>query len=341
MVRRTLFVFAALMVVSLVGALPVGAQPVADFYKGKTVEIIVGYAPGGGYDQAARVLIRHIGKHVPGNPNFIVRNMPGAGTVVAANHVANIAPKDGTAIGMYADILPVLHLLKVDGVQFDPRTFGWLGSITSRSTPILVLRNDSPATTLEGIREKEVLIGAAGPDATSSYALLLNEVLGTKLKVLAGYGGGTSEIDLAITRGEVHGRASAEWERVKANKDWTNLVTPVLQLGLKKHRDLPDVPLAIDVSTKAEDRQVMELVLGTNQYFRAFSVPAGVPADRLAALREAFEKTVKDPEFVTEFTKVSTPGTDFSTPKQIEDFMARVYKFPPEVIKRAAKFVTL
>ncbi len=321
---------------------PARAQSVAEFYKDKNLDIVVGYAPGGGYDLAARVLSRHIGKYIPGEPKVIIRNMPGAGTVLAANHVNNIAPKDGTVMGIYADLMPVAKLLDVPGVQFDPAKFGWVGSITSRGTPMLILRKDAPANTLDGIRKTEVLIGASGPDATSSYAYLLNDLLDTKLKVLAGYTGGTSQIDLAIQRGEVHGRASAEWERLKLLKEWTDLVLPVLQMSTRRAIDplWKDVPLALDQAKNEEDRQVMELVLGTNQFFRAFSTPPGVPADRLAALRVAFEKTMKDEEFIKEFLAAAPGGMDVSTWQDIDTYMTRIGKFPPNVIKRAAKYVS-
>jgi len=326
------------------GILPAAAadQAVADFYKDKNLEIIVGYAPGGGYDLAARVLSRHIGKYIPGEPKVIVRNMPGAGTVLAANHVNNVAPKDGTVMAIYADLMPVAKLLNVPGVQFDPAKFGWIGSITSRGTPMLILRKDAPATTLDGIRKTEVLIGASGPDATSSYAYLVNDMLDTKLKVLSGYTGGTSQIDLAIQRGEVHGRASAEWERLKNLKEWTDLVVPVLQMSTRRAIDpkWKDVPLATEQAKTEEDRQVMELVLGTNQFFRAFSCPPGVPADRLAALRTAFEKTMKDEDFIKEFIAAAPGGMDVSTWQDIDAYMARISKFPPNVIKRAAKYVS-
>jgi hypothetical protein len=315
---------------------------VADFYKDKNLEIVVGYTPGGGYDLAARVLSRHIGKYIPGEPKVIVRNMPGAGTVLAANHVNNVAPKDGTTMGIYADLMPVAKLLDVPGVQFDPAKFGWIGSITSRGTPMLILRKDAPATTFDGIRKTEVLIGASGPDATSSYAHLINDLLDTKLKVLAGYTGGTAQIDLAIQRGEVHGRASAEWERLKLLKEWTDLVVPVLQMSTRRAIDpnYKDVPLAPEQAKNEEDRQIMELVLGTNQFFRAFSTPPGVPADRLAALRVAFEKTMKDEDFIKEFLAAAPGGMDVSTWQDIDAYMMHISKFPPNVIKRAAKYVS-
>jgi len=334
--------FLLLTICLAIGAAPASAQSPADFYKNKTIDIIVGYTPGGGYDLAARVLSRHIGKYIPGEPKVIVRNMPGAGTVLAANHVNNVAPKDGTVMGIYADLMPVAKLLDVPGVQFDPAKFSWIGSIASRGMPSVILRKDAPATTIDGIRKTEVLIGASGPDATSSYAYLLNDLLDTKFKVLAGYTGGTSQIDLAIQRGEVHGRASADWNERKHLQLWTDLVVPVLSLSLLPSTDplWKHVPLAVDHAKSEEDRQIMELVLGTNKFFRAFSMPSGVPADRLAALRDAFAKTMKDPEFAKEFIVGAPGGLDVSTHDEIEAFIARINSFPPNVIKRAAKYVS-
>ena len=311
------------------------------FFRANPLTIVVGYAPGGGYDQAARILARHYTKHIPGAPKIIVRNMPGAGTVVAANFVTNTAPRDASVIGLYADMLLLAPLLDLKGAQFDPRTFSWIGSLASRGTPVLVVRTDAPARTLAEAHDKELLIGASGmADAPATYALLLNDVLGLKLKVLSGYRGGTSEIDLAIERGEIHGRASKDWDTLK-RQDWLakGLAKVMLQVSLKPTPDLPGVPVALDLAKTAGDRQVMEMVLGSNEFFRAFSAPPGVPPDRLAALRTAFAATMKDPDFVKEFTNAYVGGVTYTTPSQIEAFMTRVYAFPPEVVKRAAKFV--
>ncbi|MCD6073561.1 MAG: family tricarboxylate transporter, receptor protein [Rhodospirillales bacterium] len=345
-VRQTLLTTATIVCAALVqAALPGSAagQSVADFYKGKDVEIVVGYGAGGGYDLTARAVARHIGKYIPGNPKVIVRNMPGAGSIVAANHVNNVAPKDGSTIGVYADFLPIVKLLGLEGVQFDPIEIGWLGAVTQRETPTLGVRTDAPATTLDGIKKIEITVGSDGTGATSAYAFMLNDLVGTKLKVLTGYTG-TSQIDLALERGEVHGRATIDWVRTREKTDWLKrkLITPIVAFSLTPvtDPDLKNVPLVIDLAKSAQDRQVMELVLGTNEYFRAFSTAPKIPADRLAALREAFAKTMQDKEFQEDFTKATTGTVQFSEPKKIQDFMARVYKFPPAVIKQAAKYAS-
>jgi tripartite-type tricarboxylate transporter receptor subunit TctC len=345
-VRQTLLAIAAVALGALSQSIlptPAFSQSVAEFYKGKDVEIIVGYGPGGGYDLTARAVARHISKYIPGNPKIIVRNMPGAGSIVAANHVNNVAPKDGTTIGVYADFLPIVKLLGLQGVQFDPIEIGWLGAVTQRETPTLGVRTDAPATTLDDLKKTEITVGSDGTGATSAYAFMLNDLVGTKLKVLTGYTG-TSQIDLALERGEVHGRATIDWVRTRAKTDWLQrkLIVPVVAFSLTpvSDPDVKNVPLVIDLAKSEQDKQVMELVLGTNEYFRAFSTPPKIPADRLAALRDAFAKTMQDKEFQEEFTKATTGTVQFSEPKKIQEFMARVYKFPPEVIKRAAKYAS-
>lgn len=338
---RKILLFVPALVLPVLAAAPAGAQSVAEFYKNKDVEIVVGYGAGGGYDLTARALARHIGKYIPGNPKVIVRNMPGAGSIVAANHVNNVAPKDGSVIGVYADFLPIVKLLGLDGVQFDPIEIGWLGAVTQRETPTLGVRTDAPATTLDGIKKTEITVGSDGTGATSAYAFMLNDLVGTKLKVLTGYTG-TSQIDLALERGEVHGRATIDWVRTREKTDWLKrkLITPIVAFSLTpvNDPDLKNVPLVIELVKTPQDKQVVELVLGTNEYFRAFSTPPKIPADRLAALRDAFAKTMADKEFQDDFTKATTGTVQFSDPKKIQDFMARVYKFPPDVIKRAAKY---
>jgi tripartite-type tricarboxylate transporter receptor subunit TctC len=314
----------------------------AEFFRGKTISLVVGYSPGGGFDQAARILAKSFGRAIPGNPSLIVRNMPGAGSLVAANYVNNTAPRDGTVIAVLNDQMLIAPLLKTEGAMFDPRKIGWLGASGSRGTTVIFLRADSGVTTFEESQRKTALIAATGPDATSSYALLANELLGMKLQLVMGYRGGSSEMNLAIARGEVHGRVSWDWESLKHYQpDWlaNKMVNVIVQLGMKPNPELPNVPIAINLAKSEEDRQIMEIVFGAGQFLRNYSVPAGVPEARLADLRAAFAKTMADPEFRRD-TEATTPqGVDYSPPEKIDAFLDRVYSFPPRVIERAAKFV--
>ncbi len=318
------------------------ADEVSDFYRGKTVTIVVGYSTGGGYDVQARALAKYWPKYIPGNPNVVVQNMPGAASVVGANHVNNTAPRDGTVVGIYSDAMIIAPLMKVSGIQFDPRQFGWIGSLASRPTPIIFVRSDAPAPTLEGARQKENILGALGPDATSTYANLSNDMFGTKFKLVTGYKGG-AEIHLAIARGEVHGRAGFDWPSLKRDHaDWMRdkFVTVVLQMALERDADpdLKDVPVAMDLAKTDEDRKVLELVLGTARFQRAFSAPSGVPPARLEALRASFKATMADPAFVSDMSKLSANGVTYAAPQEFEAYMKAVYAYPTPVVERASKY---
>ena len=320
------------------------ADEVEDFYRSKTISIIVGYSPGGGYDQVSRIFARHFIQHMPGHPNVVVQNMPGAGSMLAANFVTNTSPRDGTVIGHYSDMMLVAPLLSTAAAKFDPRQFGWLGSFASRGTPVIFVRSDSPATTIQEAREKVDLIAAAGPDSTSSYALMANDLFGTNFKVIMGYKGGSTDINLAIERGEAHGRASWSWFSLNHEKpEWvkTNFVKVLLQLSLERSPDpgLKDVPYALELAKSEEEKMTLELVLGTGKFLRSYSTPPGVPAVRLEALRKAFKDTSNDPAFVTDLVAVYPPGLDYQPPSQIEAFMTKVYGFPKNVIERSAKYV--
>ena len=341
--RGLAYILGTVLAVCALSAPASAQQSVAEFYKGKTIDIIVGYGAGGGYDLSARTLVRYMPKYLAGNPQMVVRNMPGAGSVLAANSVNNVQPKDGTVIGEYADLVPAMKVLNFDGLQFDPKQINWLGAIAHRETPTLGIRTDAPATTIEAMKTKEVLVGSDGPGATSAYAYMMNDLLGTKIKVLTGYSG-TQQIDLAVERGEVHGRATMDWPRTREKTDWLTrkLIVPVVQFALEPSDDpdLKTTPLIANLAKSEADRQVMDLVLGTNSFFRAFSVAPGVPADRVAALRDAFAKTMADKDFQDEFLKVTVNPVAFSSPDKIQAFMDKAYKFPEDVIKLAAKYAT-
>ncbi len=318
------------------------ADEVSDFYHGKTVTIVVGYSTGGGYDLQARVLAKYWPKYIPGNPVVIVQNMPGAASVVAANSVNNTAPRDGTVVGMYSDANVIAPLMKVKGIQFDPRQFGWIGSLAARPTGVIFVRSDSPATTLEAAREKEDILGALGPDATSTYALLANDLFGTKFKLILGYKGG-QEIHLAVQRGEVHGRAGYDWPSlVREYPQWISeqFIKVIVQMALEPDPDpaMKDVPVAINLARNDEDKKILELVLGTGRFQRAFSAPGGVPPARLAALRDSFKATMSDPGFVADMNKLSANGVTYAGAADIEAYMRNVYAFPPAVVERASKY---
>lgn len=318
------------------------ADEVSDFYKGKTLTIVVGYSTGGGYDLQARALAKYWPKYIPGNPNVVVQNMPGAASVVAANTVNRTMARDGTVVGIYSDSMVIAPLMKMQGAQFDPRNFGWIGSLASRPTPVIFVRSDSPGPTFELARQKETIIGALGPDASSAYANLSNDLFGTKFRIVTGYKGGP-EILLAIDRGEVHGRAGYDWPALKRDKpEWLrdNFIRPVLQVALEPDEDplLKDVPVAINLAKTDEDKQILELVLGTAKFQRAFSTPEGVPPVRLEALRVSFKTTMSDPGFVSDMSKLSSNGVTYASAREIEDYMKKVYAYPAPVVERASKY---
>jgi tripartite-type tricarboxylate transporter receptor subunit TctC len=342
MVGRATWLFRSLCAGLLLISGAARADEVSDFYKGKTLTIVVGYSTGGGYDLQARALAKYWPKYIPGNPNVVVQNMPGAASVVAANTVNRTMARDGTVVGIYSDSMVIAPLMKMQGALFDPRNFGWIGSLASRPTPVIFVRSDSPGPTFETARQKENIIGALGPDASSAYANLSNDLFGTKFRIVTGYKGGP-EILLAIDRGEVHGRAGYDWPALKRDKpEWLrdNFIRPVLQVALEPDEDplLKDVPVAINLAKTDEDKQILELVLGTAKFQRAFSTPEGVPPARLEALRASFKTAMSDPGFVSDMSKLSPNGVTYASAREIEDYMKKVYAYPAPVVERASKY---
>ena len=246
------------------------AQSVADFYKGKTIQIVVGFGAGGGYDLYARALGRHLGKHVPGNPNVVVQNMEGAGSVRAANYVYAGSPQDGTVIAAVNQNAPMYQLLGGAGAKFEAAQLQWLGSMTNSNGTVYTWHT-SGIKTLDDAKLKEVPMGAVGAQSDSViFPNLINELLGTKFKPITGYAGST-QIHLAMERGEVMGRGGNSWASVQtANLSWIkeNKINMLVQVGFEKEPELPDVPLLLDL-VKDEDRQ------GRDQ--------GGQPADRASA----------------------------------------------------------
>ena len=293
--RRSLL---ALCLAGLAG--PAAADPVADFFKGKTVTILIGVSAGGEYDLQARLVSRYIGRYIPGNPNVVAQNMVGAGGLTEANWLYNIGPKDGTFIGMIQNALPVMQAVGLPGPQFDSAKFQWIGSIAP-TVETLAVWHTSGVKTVEEARQKEVVIGAVGKGGiTDTFPRMMNEFAGTKFKIVVGYPGG-NDVNLAMERGEAAGRNNtwSSWKVTK--KDWlAEKKITILAYEGPKPADLVGVPSVQDLAKTPEDRAAIRLVSAGTLFGRPIAAPPGVPADRVAALRAAFLATMKDPDFMKE-----------------------------------------
>ena len=279
---------------------PAAADPVADFFRGKTVTVLIGVSAGGEYDLQARLIARFIGRHIPGNPNVVAQNMTGAGGLTEANWLYNIGPKDGTYIGMIQNALPVLQAVGLPGPQFDSAKFQWIGSIAA-TVETLAVWTSSGVTSIEQARQKEVVIGAVGKGGiTDTFPRMINEFAGTKFKIVVGYPGG-NDVNLAMERGEVVGRNNtwSSWKVTK--KNWLDeKKISILAYEGPKPADLGDVPSVQDLAKSEEDKAAIRLIVAGTLFGRPLTAPPGVPADRIAALRAAFLATMKDPDFVKE-----------------------------------------
>src|SRR5262245_49914018 len=328
----------ALVLVSLPIA-PAQAQSVEDFYKGKTVAIVVGFDAGGGYDIYGRLLSRHMSRHIPGQPSMVVQNMPGAGSQRAAQWIYSVAPKDGTAIGILGRQMGVAPLL-TSTAQFDGTRFSWLGSITNEVTTYITWHT-SAIKTFNDWLTRPVTLGGDGPGADPDiFALLYKNLFDAKIKLVSGYHG-TTPIILAMERGEVEGLCGYSWSTVKSKHgQWLRdrKINIVVQAALNKEAELADVPLALDLAKSEEQRQILKVVLASQEMARPFAGPPGLPADRKAALVTAFERTMKDPEFLADAKKLNLDVNPLSA-KTMDDLLAELYATPKPVLERAAQAI--
>jgi tripartite-type tricarboxylate transporter receptor subunit TctC len=290
----------ALVCALLTMTAPARADSVADFYRGKRINLVIGYGSGGGYDTYARLLARFIGEHIPGNPGIVAQNMPGAGSRSAANWLYRIAPKDGTIIATLGQATPTDQVLGEAGVQFDARRFNWLGN-TVVVNNILFVSAASGVKTIDDAKKKVLSIGATGASSPSVlYPQVSNKVLGTKFRIVSGYPGG-GDINLAVERGEVDGRGSDSWASIKAaNPGWLRdkKVTILFQVGPRREADLPEVPLWSELAENDEQRQILDVLSADVAVGRPILTAPDVPAERVSALRQAFDDTMKDPKFI-------------------------------------------
>jgi tripartite-type tricarboxylate transporter receptor subunit TctC len=317
-------------------AAPAGAESVEEFYKGRVVNLVVGQTPGGGYDLTARVVARYLGKHIPGDPTVVVQNMPGAGAIKAANYLYAIAPKNGSVISLFARYL-VLEPLFSDQ-QWDSTQFVWLGSV-SRDFSTCVTWYQSPVKTWQDALTTQFTTGgqSAGSEA-DTLSLALKNLLGAKIKLITGFPG-SNEIVLAMERGEIDGMCGASYSSLKSRRAdmlAQKRINILLQSALEKSSELPDVPLITDLTRDPEKIQILRLIVGTQGMARPFNAPPGIPEDRAAALRAAFDATMKDPDFVADATKMEIDVSPTSG-AAMAALIKELYATPKDLAAKAAR----
>ena len=333
---------------SLAAALPAGADEISDFYKGKTINIAIGYGPGGGYDVYTRAVARHIGKHIPGNPNVIVQNMPGAGSRLAANWLYNVAPKDGTALAVIGENSALDQALKQEGVQFDVSKFNWIGNPIA-DTNISFVNASTGLTSLDDVLQKGGLI-CGGTGAYSPSILqptILNNLLDAKIKIVTGYPGG-GDVNLAMERNEVNCRGSNSWASTKSTlRQWIDerKINVLVQFSVKKdptisHYQGKDVPIVTDLAKTETDRKALAALVSGTAFGRPILAPPAVPAARVAALRKAFDDTMKDAAFIEETGKAKMDLNPVSG-EELQKVAAASVAIDDSVVKRVRELIAI
>jgi tripartite-type tricarboxylate transporter receptor subunit TctC len=331
---------AALLAAPCITAATARAEPVEEFYRGKQIVILVASGVGGGYDTYARVFARHVGAHIPGNPAIVPKNLPAAGGLAAANTLYSVSAKDGLTIAALTNGVAMDPLFGNPGARFDAQKFNWIGSI-GKLQNICATWFASSIRTIEAARSREVTVAAAGP--TSNTAIVpnvLNALAGTKFKVVPGYEPGAG-MNLAVERGEVEGVCGLSWSTIKASRpDWIlgDKLHVLVQMAFERLPELPDTPSALDLVSDTAARQVLELILSRQEMGRPLAAPPGGPAERVAALRAAFDATMRDGEFLAEAQRLRME-LDPLTANEIGRILAGAYGAPAEVVRRAAALV--
>ncbi len=332
----------ACAIATVVAASAASAQSVEDFYKGKTIEMRIGYSPGGGYDTYARMVAAHMGKHIPGNPTVVPMNEPGAGSLKLANELYESVPQDGTVLGVIARAAPFDPLFGNDAAKFDAQKFNYIGS-ANNEVSVCAAWADTGIKTFEDLKTKELIVGGTGPTAdTEQFPRILNAVLGTKMKVIGGYPGG-NDVNLAMERGEVTGRCGWSWSSVVATRpDWIKdkTINILVQLSTAKHPDLPDVPLVMDLATNPDDKALLRVVFARQALGRPFVAPPNIPADRVKALQEAFMATMSDPEFQADAKKADLEVTPVSG-AEVQQLVADAYTASPAIVQRISDILNM
>lgn len=327
--RILLSLVSAIAVCALSG---VASAQGSSFYKNNDIKLIVGFNPGGGFDTYARTMARYWGAHIPGKPNFIVQNMPGAGSLKSAQHLYKIAKRDGSVLGAVNSSLASSLLLKPGKVRVDLLKFNWIGS-PSRLTIVGVVRKNAPVQSLDDLKKKELIVAGAG-STTVMLPRAAQKILGLKFKVIAGYRG-TKGSMLALERGEVQGATTAYSALTSGYADWlkTKKVKIFVQYGLTRHKDLPNVPMLINLAKTEKHRQAIRFLLAYQDMGRPLVAPPGVPKARLKVLRTSFDSLVKDKAFLAEAKKRGLAiSTDYPKAEELEKSVRAIFETPPDVI---------
>jgi tripartite-type tricarboxylate transporter receptor subunit TctC len=340
MARRNLL-FLLCLVGPVVTTPPALAQSVADFYRGQTISLLVGANTGGGYDAYARPVSRHLGRFIPGEPSIVVRYMGSAGGLPAANSLYTVGSKDGLTIGALQRHAPYEVLRGNKSIVYDPFKFSWLGSLNSEVSVTMVWAN-APHRRAEDLLTTPLIMGSLGQETDSEIeANAMIRLMGAPMQIIRGYSG-TAENLLALEKGEIKGLHGVSWSYVKTRKvDWLRegKIRILLQTGLEPHPDLKSVPTIYDLVKSDDIRQIWDLILAPKVMSRPYALPPGVPADRVAALRQAFGRLAQDRAFLAEMERLGTevsyrPGQD------MERLIARVYAFPPALVERMVEAIS-
>jgi tripartite-type tricarboxylate transporter receptor subunit TctC len=311
----------------IVASLPAAAQ---DVYRDKTITVLVGGTPGGGFDTISRIMANHMGRYIPGNPGFVVRNMPGGGGIVVANHTYNVAPKDGTTVA-YVGPVVVQPLLSPNDkrIQFDAKKFTWIGSL-GQTHSILFAWHKTPFNTAQDLFQREMVVGGTGAASTTDiYPKVLNAVLGTKFKLITGYQG-SKETLIAIDSWDSMKTTSGQWIRDK-------LIRVLLQASTTRHPELPDVPTALELAKTDEQRQAIEFLFLPAEMGRPIAAPPGIPAAQKTILLDSFAKLVKDAAFLADAKKAGLEVDGPMTGAEVEKVVERIYATPKPIVEKVAK----
>jgi tripartite-type tricarboxylate transporter receptor subunit TctC len=336
--------FVAILVLDLLGPGRAGADPIADFYHGKTLRLMIGASAGGGYDIVGRIIASRLGAHIPGNPTIVIDNIPAAASLVMTNTLYNSAPRDGTAIGLPSNAIPLeprLKLLSRGGgnASFDISRFGWIGS-AAQQPQVLFVWHEVPVKTAADLKTTPLLMGALGVGADSyTLPIVMNAVLGAKMKIIPGYEG-FSDTLVAMERGEIQGHSAGLANLMAAKPDWVRdgMVRIIIQFGRERLPELPDVPTAAELAGNDLDRDMLRFFALKYNMAYTLIAPPGVPPERLQALRTAFDETMMDPDYIAAAKKISLPINPLSG-QQVTDLIAQIQATPDDVVDRLRKIL--